>query len=179
MAETRRGGATDESADAPADVPAANDTAGPALAESAVTAARDVRVVIGRLRRRLREVADGTADGSTGGELSPSQTSVLAQLARVGAGTASGLAASERIRPQSMAATLAALDAAGLIRRDPDPTDGRRQIVTLTDAGQLRAAGNVAARREWLNQALHDHYTEAERQTVIEAMALLDRLTQL
>jgi DNA-binding MarR family transcriptional regulator len=155
--------------------PADSEAAGPALAASAVTAARDVRVVIGRLRRRLREVADGTA----GGALSPSQASVLAQLSRVGAGTASGLAASERIRPQSMAATLAALDAAGLIRRDPDPTDGRRQLVTLTEAGVARAEGNKNARHEWLNRALHDHYTEAERQTVIEAMALLDRLAQL
>jgi DNA-binding MarR family transcriptional regulator len=65
------------------------------------------------------------------------------------------------------------------VRRDPDPTDGRRQLVTLTDAGRLRAAGDRVARRAWLAQAFHDHYTEAERRTVIDAMALLDRLTHL
>nr|WP_232304078.1 hypothetical protein [Pseudofrankia sp. DC12] len=55
-----------------ADTLRGDEAGGAALADSAVTAARDVRVVIGRLRRRLREVADGT----TGGELSPSQASV-------------------------------------------------------------------------------------------------------
>lgn len=147
--------------------------AGDAFAASAAAASRDLRVVFSRLRRRLREVAGGA------GELSPSQTSALALLARDGAWTASGLASAERVRPQSMAATLTALDAHGLIRRDPDPTDGRRQIVTLTDAGRLRAAGDKAARAEWLTRALHDHYTEDERQTLLKGLALLDRLTDL
>ncbi|OHV35159.1 MULTISPECIES: MarR family winged helix-turn-helix transcriptional regulator [Pseudofrankia] len=146
---------------------------GEVLAESAVAAARDLRVVFSRLRRRMREVAD------TDGELSPSQTSVLTRLAKEGAWTASGLAIAERVRPQSMAATIAALDTHKLIRRDPDPTDGRRQLITLTDAGRRRAEGDKAARVEWLTRAMHDHYTEAERQTLLEAMTLLDRLTHL
>jgi DNA-binding MarR family transcriptional regulator len=147
-----------------------------ALADSAVAAARDVRVVIMRLRRRLREVAS-TAQAT---ELTGAQTSVLALLSKgEGSWTASALAASERVRPQSMAATVAALEAAGLVRRDPDPTDGRRQLVSLTEAGSQHAAGDQAARHEWLNRAMNDHLTEAERRTVIDAMALLDQLAQL
>jgi DNA-binding MarR family transcriptional regulator len=141
------------------------------ICESAALAARELRVVVSRVRRRLREVADTQ-------ELTPSQMSALSQLSKGGATSASALAAVERVRPQSMAATLAALDEQGLIQRQPDPEDGRRQLVTLTAAGRERVEGTRQAREEWLARALQDRYTEHERNTVIEAMALLDRLTR-
>jgi DNA-binding MarR family transcriptional regulator len=138
---------------------------------SAERAALDVRIVLGRLRRRMREVA-------VGDELTPSQVSVLARLGKGEANTASALAGAEGVRPQSMATTLAALEDAGLISRSPDPTDGRRQVVALTDAGQSRDAGNRQARQEWLSTVMQERLTEDERQTVIAAMAVLERLTQ-
>ncbi|WP_406503908.1 MarR family winged helix-turn-helix transcriptional regulator [Streptomyces sp. NBC_00212] len=141
------------------------------ISASAVRAARDLRVVFSRLRRRLREVAD-TQD------LTPSQVSALTLIDKGGAASASALAAVEGVRPQSMAATLAALDQQGLIQRSPDPEDGRRQLVTLTGAGRERAEGNRQARAEWLTQAFQDRYTEEERATITEAMALLERLAQ-
>ncbi|KOU38790.1 MarR family winged helix-turn-helix transcriptional regulator [Streptomyces sp. WM6378] len=141
------------------------------ISASAVRAARDLRVVFSRLRRRLREVAD-TQD------LTPSQVSALTLIDKGGAASASALAAIEGVRPQSMAATLAALDQQGLIQRSPDPEDGRRQLVTLTGAGRERAKGNRQARAEWLTQAFQDRYTEEERATITEAMALLERLAQ-
>jgi DNA-binding MarR family transcriptional regulator len=139
--------------------------------ESAVRAARELRVVFSRVRRQLRQVA---ADQ----DLSSSQTSVLTLLFKQGATTASALAATERVRPQSMAATLAALDRQDLIERTADPTDGRRQLISLSPKGRERAEGDSQARGEWLARAMHERYTEAERQTMIEAIALLDRLTQ-
>ncbi|MGH3631780.1 MAG: MarR family winged helix-turn-helix transcriptional regulator, partial [Sciscionella sp.] len=84
----------------------------------------------------------------------------------------------ERVRPQSMAATLAALLDRGLIRRDPDPEDGRRQLVTLTGAGRERASGERAARHEWLAKAVTEFYSEHERATLAEALRLLDRLVR-
>jgi DNA-binding MarR family transcriptional regulator len=139
--------------------------------ESAALAARDLVAVVSRLRRRLREVA-------VDGDLTPSQTSVLIRLAKEGPASASALAAAERVRPQSMAATLAALQGEELIRRDQDPEDGRRQLVTLTAVGTERFEGSRQARREWLARALQDGYTEAERHTILKALALLERLTQ-
>ncbi|GAA5000090.1 MarR family winged helix-turn-helix transcriptional regulator [Streptomyces siamensis] len=141
------------------------------VSESAARAAGDLRVAFSRLRRRIREVAE-TYD------LTPSQFSALTLLSKSGAATASGLAAAEGVRPQSIAATLAVLDERGLIARNPDPGDGRRQVITLTDAGRDRVEGTRQAREEWLARAFQHHCTEAERQTVIEAMALLDRLTR-
>lgn len=139
--------------------------------DSAVTAARELRAVFGRVRRRLREVADS-------GDLNAAQTAVLSTLHKGGASTASVLAAGERVRPQSMASTLTALADAGLIKRSPDPSDGRRQVVTLTAAGRSRAEGDRRARQEWLAQAMQEQFTEAQRRTIVEALALLDKLTE-
>lgn len=138
---------------------------------SAVTAARDLRVLFGRLRRTLKEVA-ATDD------LTASQASVLARLVKDGPSSASVLAGAERVRPQSMANTLAALEERALIVRTPDPEDGRRQVITLTAAGRDRAEGARASREEWLTRALQERYSERERATIVEALGLLDRLVQ-
>ncbi|KUJ58475.1 MarR family transcriptional regulator [Streptomyces sp. NRRL F-5122] len=141
------------------------------VSASAARAARDLRVVFSRLRRRMREVA-----GEEG--LTPSQVSALTLISKGGAATASALASAEGVRPQSMAATLAVLEQLGLIRRSADPDDGRRQLVTLSDAGRERVEGDRQARQEWLARTLQDRYTEEERQTVLEALALMERLTR-
>lgn len=143
-----------------------------AIPTSAARAASDIRTVFGRLRRRLREVAGL-------GDLTPSQTSVLSRLERGVPASASDLATLERVRPQSMAATLAAIQEHGLIQRQPDPADGRRQLISLTEAGREAIAGSRREREEWLARTLTDHYSEDERQTIIEALRLLDRLVDL
>ncbi len=141
------------------------------MSASAVRAAHEIRVVIGRLRRRFKETYDNE-------QLTPSQTSVLSRLSKEGPASASALAAAERVRPQSMAATLSVLDERGLIRRRPDPDDGRRQLVSLSESGGAFLADKRRAGEEWLARSLETGYTEAERQTILEALALLDRLTR-
>jgi DNA-binding MarR family transcriptional regulator len=141
------------------------------ISASALRASADVRSAVSRLRRRLREV-------ETDSGLTSSQTAVFTRLAKEGDSTASVLAAAEGVRPQSMAAILAALAERGLIERRPDPEDGRRALITLSAAGRERAAGDVAARREWLARRLQEDFTEQERQALIAAAALLERLVE-
>lgn len=137
------------------------------ISASAVQAASQVRVVFGRVKRRLKELAETD-------DLTPSQSSVLSRLDKDGPASASDLAAAERVRPQSMAAILAALRENDLISRHPDPEDGRRQVVSLTTAGRHRLQGDRKVRQEWLAQTLQERCTEAERQTILKALALLD-----
>lgn len=140
------------------------------ISESAGAAARDLRVVFSRLRRRLKDVA-------TGSDLTPSQTAVLTRLWKEGASSTSALAAAEKVRPQSMATILTGLDQHGLIRRAPDPNDGRRQMISLTAAGRRRAESDRQVREEWLARAMQERYSERERRVVLEALGLLQRLT--
>ena len=102
------------------------------------------------------------------------KSSVLSRLDKDGPASASELAAAERVRPQSMAAILAAIRAADLIERHPDPEDGRRQVVSLTTAGRHRIQGDRKVRQEWLAETLQERCTESERQTILKALALLD-----
>lgn len=136
---------------------------------SAVRASREVRAVIGRLRRRIRAAGD-TKD------ISLTQASVLARLTDNEGLTTSDLAAVEGMRHQSMATTVAALAGLGLVERHRDPGDGRRLLIALTGEGRRRAEEGRQARGEWLAGELQKKCTEEERQTVIAAMAVLGRL---
>jgi DNA-binding MarR family transcriptional regulator len=122
-----------------------------------------------RLRRRLKDVSSGKG-------LTPSQTAVLTRLWKEGPSSASALAAAERVRPQSMATILTGLDRHGLIRRAPDPNDGRRQVISLTVAGRRRAESDRQVREEWLARAMQERYSERERRVILDALSLLQRL---
>lgn len=140
------------------------------MAISTVELARELRVLVGRLRRRVKEVADTY-------ELTASQLAVVSRLDRDGPATASDLAAAERVRPQSMAATLAALDERGWLVRRKDPGDGRKQLLSLSETAHDLLSDSRQVRDEWLGRALDEKYTDAERATIAEALRLLGRLT--
>jgi DNA-binding MarR family transcriptional regulator len=137
----------------------------------AASAARELRIAVGRLHRRLRLVANE-------GGLSASQSSALARIARGEADTAAALAAMDGVRPQSMAATVASLEQDGLLAREPDPADGRRSILRMTPAGETLFFGGRTARQEWLASTLRERLDDDELARVLDAAALLQRLTE-
>ena len=66
----------------------------------------------------------------------------------------SALAKLEQISPQSMGATLGALEARGLVERHRRPRDGRRVVLSVTEAGLQVLRNRRNARTERLAQAL-------------------------
>ena len=130
-----------------------------------------LRVSVGMLLRRLRQVRPDD-------ELSLPESSALARLDRIGPATPGALAKVEQISPQSMGATLAALEARGLIERHPDPADGRRVVLSVTEAGLELLRDKRSARTEQLAQALSAGFTPAELRQLAAAAPLLERLAQ-
>jgi|ERR1039457_5708332 DNA-binding MarR family transcriptional regulator len=130
-----------------------------------------LRVSIGLLLRRLRQAQ---ADG----DLSLPESSALVRLDRGGSTTASALAKLEQISQQSMGATLGALEARGLVERRPDPQDGRRAVISATDAGLQALRGRRNARTEQLAKALSTGFTRSELKQLIAVAPLLERLAQ-
>src|SRR5215467_11170756 len=131
--------------------------------------ARALRVSIGLLLRRMRQAP---ADG----ELTLPESSALTRLDRGGPATSSALARLEQISPQSMGATLSALEARGLVERRPDPGDGRRVVISLSEAGRQALRNKRNARVEQLARALSSGFTHAELQQLMAAAPLLERL---
>lgn len=130
-----------------------------------------LRVSIGLLVRRMRQL-------KAEGELTLPESSALARLGRAGTATSSDLARQEQISPQSMGATLAGLERRGLVRRRPDPQDGRRIMMSLTQAGHEMLTDRRAARTLRIADALSAGFTPAELDLLTAAVPLLERLAQ-
>jgi DNA-binding MarR family transcriptional regulator len=130
-----------------------------------------LRVSVGMLLRRLRQARPDD-------ELTLPESSALARLDRTGPATPGALAKVEQISPQSMGATLAALEARGLIARQADPGDGRRVVLSVTGAGRELLRNKRGARTEQLAQALSAGFTAAELGQLAAAAPLLERLAQ-
>jgi DNA-binding MarR family transcriptional regulator len=115
---------------------------------------------------------------STPGELTMPETSALARLDRGGPTTASELAKHEQISPQSMGATLKELEDRGLVERRPDPGDGRRAVISPTEAGLQLLRNRRTARTERVAQALATGFTPSELEQLMAAAPLIERLGQ-
>ena len=131
-------------------------------------AARALFVSMGLLRRRLRA-------SSSPGELTFPEVAALARLVRGGPATSAELARLEQISPQSMGATLAGLEERGLVTRSADPADGRRVVMSVTDAGQQMVGKRRDARVEQIAAAL-DGFTKTELRQILTAAPLIQRL---
>lgn len=141
------------------------------IQSDAARIAADLRACLGPMVRRLRQVKPD-------GELTLSQTSVLVRLSREGPAAAAELAAGEGIRPQSMSTIISGLQERGLVARAPDPDDGRRIVLSLTDAGREGLLGAHKERARRLTRAISEELTPAERAQLAAAIPLLERIAR-
>jgi DNA-binding MarR family transcriptional regulator len=131
--------------------------------------AAELRPLLGKLSRRLREQ-------SSIGNLTWSQVSALGHLERNGPLTVTQLAQAEGVRPQSMSATVAGLEAAGLLSGAAHPQDRRQTLLTLTERCRELIRLGRSAREDWLCQSILSHFSAAEQQEFARALQLLKRL---
>jgi DNA-binding MarR family transcriptional regulator len=140
-------------------------------ADAALIAADELRVILGKLKRRLREEYNA-------GDFTLSQLAVLSHLDRNGPSTVTTLAKAEGVRPQSMGATVATLEAAGLVTGSPDPNDGRQTVIHITPLCRKKIDAARAAKQDWLFRSIKAKLTSAEQEQLANAVQLLKRLVE-
>lgn len=134
---------------------------------STVELATELRLLVGRIARRLRQQ-------STGG-LTPSQLSALASIERLAPVQLGDLARVEAIAPPTLTRAVARLEERRLVRRRPDPADGRAALVEVTAAGR-RALTDVRNAQAAFLLARLGQLTEDERVVIAKAVRVLGRL---
>jgi DNA-binding MarR family transcriptional regulator len=130
----------------------------------------DLIQALGLLLRRARAAAAKH-------ELSLTEAAVMKRLATDGPATTADLARAESMKPQSMGATIAALEEMGMVARKPHPTDGRQVNIELTAQGAAVRKSTRDAKRTWLTQAI-TQLNEHERETLFAAGEIIKRLAQ-
>ncbi|MFD3453195.1 MarR family winged helix-turn-helix transcriptional regulator [Streptomyces sp. NPDC058691] len=143
----------------------------PASADDPTEVGAALRLAVGRIARRLRQA-------HAVGDVTLSEVSVLARLDREGPDSPGSLAELERVRPQAMATTLAGLEERGLVSRRPDAADGRRAVVTVTDAGRKVLADRRSESVQRLGAVIQEEFTDDERRRLLAVLPLLDRLSE-
>ncbi|MGW3242467.1 MarR family winged helix-turn-helix transcriptional regulator [Streptomyces sp. NPDC001070] len=103
---------------------------------------RELTVLLRRARASSGEMAREVHP-----ELEPAAYGILARLAETGPERATVLAAYFGVGKATMSRQLRALEVLGLIRREPDPADGRAFLVQLTGEGSARFSRVREARR--------------------------------
>src|SRR5262245_5290859 len=128
-----------------------------------------LRLAVGRLARRLRQQNEG--------EMTASQFSALASIARLGPLTLGKLASVERLRPPTVTRMVSAMEESGLVLRRPDADDRRIWRVELTHLGRDLLERSRTRRDAYLARRLATLAPE-ELDVLRDATAVLERLLE-
>ncbi|WP_158934756.1 MarR family winged helix-turn-helix transcriptional regulator [Burkholderia sp. S171] len=130
----------------------------------------DLMQAVGLLLRRTRNESDA-------GELSMTESVVVARLANDGPATTAALARAEGMKPQSMGTTVTSLEKMGIVKRTPHVTDGRQMLIALTPKGVQLRKKNREAKQMWLSQVIAE-LDAKEQATLFKATAIIKRLAE-
>jgi DNA-binding MarR family transcriptional regulator len=139
-----------------------------------VLAAQDLRVAIGRVARRLRQLYATERESAA----SFIELGILVHLEREGPTSPSTLAAGEGVTSQAIAGVVRELERRALVERTSGQEDRRRVTVAITDAGRELLISRENAVVEAMVRALADEYTPPERRQLQSAIPLLNRLAK-
>lgn len=122
--------------------------------------ASDLVVLAARLTRAIRREVDH-----------PAGARALSLLDEHGPSGVTALAAADRCSQPTMTATIRTLREQGLVDRRPHPTDGRAQVVALTEAGRAELARIRHANAELVTARLDaTHHTAEEVATAVAVL---------
>lgn len=110
------------------------------------------------------------------GELTTMQMSTLSMAAEEPL-RVSRIAANLGIRVPSATEQIIKLEQAGLVQREPDPTDSRAVLVSLTGRGRA-AWDDAGLRRNERVAALLDHLDEDDRAVLAAALPIIGKLNR-
>jgi len=139
-----------------------------------VVTAQELRVAIGRVARRLRQLYATERQSAA----SFIELGILVHLERDGPASPTTLAAGEGVTTQAIAGVVRELERRGLVERAGSQTDRRRVAVAITDAGRELLISRENAVVDAMVSALADEYTPAERRQLESAVPLLNRLAK-
>ncbi|MEP6631953.1 MAG: MarR family transcriptional regulator [Lapillicoccus sp.] len=128
--------------------------------------ATDLRLACMRISRRVRFESSH--------DVAPHQFSVLCRLEETPR-TPGELADIERVAKPSMTRTVGALVERGLVLRQPDPTDGRQVILSITDEGRRSVRAIRRKRDAWMASRVV-LLTPQEQDVLVRATAILARV---
>jgi DNA-binding MarR family transcriptional regulator len=129
------------------------------------TQAQRLREAIRGLVRRfsLAERADLSCCGMTVAQAATLQALIDGNLRLSDLGKRLGIA------PSTLTRNLARLEERGLISKEPDPIDGRAQLVTLTDSGRV-AAGDVGRQEVLFARSVLDSLPPGSESDVLNTL---------
>ena len=139
-----------------------------------VIAAQDLRVAIGRVARRLRQLYATERESAA----SFIELGILVHLQREGPASPTTLAAGEGVTSQAIAGVVRELERRALVERTGGQQDRRRVAVAITDAGRELLISRENAVVDAMVKALAEEYTPAERRQLESAIPLLNRLAK-
>lgn len=141
----------------------------PLLSKSQAHTAAELRLVIGRLIRSIRQ--------HNAGGLTPSQVSALATIEEFGPIRISDLASRESIGAPVATRVTASLEELNYIKRVQDSLDKRASLVELTSTGQKVLKNLWQERTIGLNQRIQ-MLSKSEIAALNAALPVLDKLAK-
>ncbi len=126
-------------------------------------------LTLGRMVRSLRKEAGATQIGVGG-------VSALATLDKCGPMRASALADVEGIAPASITRIVNMLESHDYVRRAPDPSDGRAQLLEVTEVGRNLIRAGTEVKMKALRERMAP-LTDVELATIEAVLPIMERLS--
>ncbi len=135
--------------------------------------AANLRVAISRLVKILRSETRGDE------LLSLTERSTLVLIYQSTGTLPSELASIEKVTTQSMSQIIHKLLGLGFIKKTSSKTDGRKVIITITNAGKKFVENKRHEKQEWLAKAINEKATQKEKEILKHAIKVLTKLVDL